>query len=130
MTNPRLRIPADVAMQMDPRNTPYNPKQVYEDPWAMLEVMQEPIPPGSGTCPTDPPMNIHPVTALNHQIGGDHYTNMAIQPVEFFIANNIPFVEGAIIKYVCRYKQKNGVEDLKKARHFIDILIESQNNAV
>lgn len=49
---------------------------------------------------------------------------MKIQPVEFIHANGIGFCEGAIIKYVTRHKSKNGIEDLLKARHFIDLLIE------
>lgn len=61
---------------------------------------------------------------LSVQEGGGHYKSMKIQPVEFIHANNIPFIEGAVIKYLCRHKNKNGVEDLKKAKHFIDLLIE------
>ena len=49
---------------------------------------------------------------------------MSIQPVEYILANKIPFIEGAVIKYVSRWQAKNGVQDLKKARHFLDILIE------
>lgn len=58
------------------------------------------------------------------QVGGNHYKKMPIQPVEFAYANNIPFIEGCIIKYVCRWKDKGGIEDLRKAKHFLDILIE------
>lgn len=61
--------------------------------------------------------------ALNKQEGGKHYKHYVIQPVEFIKANNIPFIEGNIIKYVCRWKSKNGLEDLLKARHYIDLLI-------
>jgi len=67
-----------------------------------------------------------PINALQVQIAGDHYKTMKIQPVEYIMANNLDFCEGNIIKYVSRYKNKNGVEDLKKARHFLDILIEQQ----
>jgi hypothetical protein len=61
---------------------------------------------------------------LKIQIGGKHYRDFKIQPVEFIYANNIPFIEGNIIKYTCRYKAKNGVEDLEKVRHYINLLIE------
>lgn len=57
------------------------------------------------------------------QIGGSHYKHLKIQPTEFIHANNIGFIEGNIIKYVIRHKDKNGLEDLKKARHYIDLLI-------
>ena len=58
------------------------------------------------------------------QVGGDHYKNMKIQPTEYNLANEIPFVEGNIIKYVTRWKNKGGLEDLQKAKHYLDWLIE------
>jgi len=64
--------------------------------------------------------------ALDSQVGGNHYKSMRIQPLEYCIANNIPFVEGCVIKYVSRWKSKGGVADLQKARHMLDVLIESQ----
>ena len=64
------------------------------------------------------------MTALNEQIGGSHYKDMKIQPVQFIHANGIGFIEGAVIKYLCRWRVKNGVQDLLKARHFLDLLIE------
>jgi len=63
----------------------------------------------------------------NKQVGGNHYDRMKIQPITFIVDNDIPFIEGNIIKYVCRWKDKGGVEDLKKAKHYLDILI--SNNA-
>jgi hypothetical protein len=66
------------------------------------------------------------MSALETQIGGSHYRDMVIQPVEYILANGIGFVEGSIIKYVSRYKAKGGVEDLRKARHFLDLLIEHE----
>lgn len=60
------------------------------------------------------------------EVGGDHYRKMKIQPIEFITANGLNFCEGNIIKYVARHKQKNGKEDLLKARHYIDLLIESE----
>ena len=65
-----------------------------------------------------------PQLALNKQVGGNHYKHFTIQPVEFIIKNNIPFLEGNVIKYVVRHGFKNGVEDLKKAKHYIDLAIE------
>lgn len=58
------------------------------------------------------------------QIGGDHYKKLAIQPFEYNTANGIGFAEGCAIKYLTRWKDKGGIEDLRKARHFIDLLIE------
>ena len=62
------------------------------------------------------------------QIGGDHYSSMKIQPIEFIQANNIPFAEGSVIKYMCRWRKKGGIEDLKKAKHFIDLIIQNEED--
>ena len=63
--------------------------------------------------------------ALNTQVGGNHYQKLTIQPVEFIVKNNIPFLEANVIKYVVRYKDKNGLEDLNKAKHYLEMLIEN-----
>ena len=67
------------------------------------------------------------VTALDIQVGGDHYKNLAIQPAEYIYANNIGFFEGNVIKYVSRWRQKNGIADLEKASHYIDLWIELES---
>ena len=64
--------------------------------------------------------------ATSKQVGGDHYAVMKIQPIEFILANELGFCEGNVIKYLCRYKRKNGLEDLKKARQYLDFLIERE----
>jgi hypothetical protein len=65
-------------------------------------------------------------SALDIQVGGGHYKSYAIQPVEFIHKNKIPYIEGCAIKYLCRWREKGGVEDLKKARHYLDLLIEME----
>lgn len=70
-----------------------------------------------------------PESALQQQVGGGHYKQMAIQPVEFIHRNGIGFCEGAAIKYLARWRNKNGIEDLRKARHFIDLLIEMEQTS-
>lgn len=60
---------------------------------------------------------------LQSQVGGSHYKDLKIQPIEFIHANNIPFCEANAIKYLCRHRNKNGKQDLLKARHYIDLLI-------
>lgn len=67
-----------------------------------------------------------PAAAMATQVGGGHYKDMAIQPIEYIHKNGIGFVEGAVIKYVSRWRKKNGLEDLRKARHMIDLLIEME----
>lgn len=64
------------------------------------------------------------MSALDVQVAGNHYKSMKIQPVEFIHANNIPYLEGNVIKYISRWRGKNGVADLEKAKHYIDLLIE------
>lgn len=73
--------------------------------------------------------NKKPPSAMDRQEGGKHYKSMAIQPVEYIFKNDIGFIEGSVIKYVTRWKSKGGVEDLKKARHFLDMLIEMSDVA-
>ena len=62
------------------------------------------------------------------QVGGDHYKSKNIQPWDFIAANGIGYFEGNIVKYVCRWKDKNGIEDLYKARHYLEKLIELETN--
>lgn len=64
--------------------------------------------------------------AFDIQVGGDHYKRMKIQPTEYILANNMEFCEGNIIKYISRWRFKNGIEDLKKVIHYAEILIENE----
>ena len=61
--------------------------------------------------------------ATDTQVGGNHY-KLPIQPIEYIHKNNLGFIEGNIIKYVSRHRAKNGKEDLLKAKHYIDLLIQ------
>lgn len=58
------------------------------------------------------------------QVGGQHYRKLAIQPWDFIAANNLGFFEGSVISYVTRWRDKGGVEDLRKAVHYLQKLIE------
>ena len=69
------------------------------------------------------------ISAFDSQVGGSHYKVMAIQPTEYIVKNGLNFVEGNIIKYVTRYKIKGGLEDLKKAQHYLSILIELEESS-
>ncbi len=64
---------------------------------------------------------------LKEQVGGDHYSKLAIQPVTYINANGLSYLQGNVIKYVTRYKDKNGLQDLEKAKHYIDMLIELED---
>lgn len=65
-------------------------------------------------------------SALDKQVGGSHYKKHAIQPIEFIHANGIGFCEGNAIKYLVRWQDKGGVGDLRKAMHYIELLIEME----
>lgn len=62
--------------------------------------------------------------ALDNQVGGNHYKDLKIQPVEYILENGLGFLEGNVVKYITRHKAKNGIEDVKKAKHYCEMLIE------
>lgn len=61
---------------------------------------------------------------LETQVGGNHYKGWKIQPLEYIMQNDLSYCEANVVKYVSRWRTKNGLEDLKKAEHYIQILIE------
>jgi hypothetical protein len=63
------------------------------------------------------------VDALMKQVGGNHYASMAIQPVEFIVANNLTFLEGNVVKYISRHHAKNGADDVRKAIHYCELIL-------
>lgn len=63
-------------------------------------------------------------SALDEQVGGDHYRKLGIQPIELIRDINANFFQGNVIKYVTRYKDKNGVKDLEKAKHYLELMRE------
>lgn len=66
------------------------------------------------------------VKAKDTQIGGEHYKGMAIQPTEFIHKNNIGFIEGNIIKYAVRHRNKGKAEDVRKIIHYANLLLEME----
>lgn len=64
--------------------------------------------------------------ASDVQVGGNHYKDCAIQPVDYILENGLGYLEGNVIKYVTRHDKKNGLQDLEKARHYIDLIIEKK----
>lgn len=60
------------------------------------------------------------------QVGGDHYKDKAIEPIDYILANGLSFCEGNVVKYITRYKDKNGIEDLEKAKQYIEFLIDDE----
>ena len=61
---------------------------------------------------------------LEKQVKGDHYKRFIIQPAEFINANNLAYAEGNVIKYVCRHRFKGKKEDIEKAIHYLEMIIE------
>ncbi|NIT61744.1 MAG: DUF3310 domain-containing protein [Aliifodinibius sp.] len=58
----------------------------------------------------------------------EHYTQWLIEPFTFIFLNQLPFAEGNVVKYICRWRKKDGLQDLKKARRIIDMMIEMEEN--
>ena len=64
------------------------------------------------------------------QVGGNHYESLPIQPTDYIHHNGLGFIAGNIVKYVTRYKFKNGLEDLRKAQHYLNQLIDYEQKAM
>ena len=72
------------------------------------------------------------MSSKDKQVGGGHYKDMPIQPIDFILKNGLGFCEGNVIKYISRHKAKNGPEDVRKAIHYCEMLLETyddENNA-
>ncbi|MCC8119511.1 MAG: DUF3310 domain-containing protein [Bacteroidales bacterium] len=64
--------------------------------------------------------------ATDTQVGGNHYKDMAIQPIEYIVKNELGFCEANIVKYVSRHKAKNGAEDIRKVIHYAQLILQFQ----
>ena len=69
------------------------------------------------------------MSSLDEQVGGNHYKDLKIQPIEFIMSNGLGWCEGNCVKYVTRYKQKGQKQDIEKAIHYLNILLESLNGS-
>lgn len=69
-------------------------------------------------------------TALNMQVDGNHYKDYAIQPIQYCMANNLNACQSNIVKYITRYKDKNGVKDLLKIKHYVDLILQLEYGIV
>ena len=68
-------------------------------------------------------------SSLEEQVGGKHYRNMKIQPAEFINENKLLFAEGNAIKYICRHQSKGKAEDIEKAMHYLEMILERDYDA-
>jgi len=66
------------------------------------------------------------MSALDKQEGGDHYKNLMIQPITYIHANDLDFLQGNVVKYITRHKDKNGAADVRKALHYCQLILELQ----
>lgn len=62
------------------------------------------------------------------QVGGSHYKKLPLQPIEYVLVNGLGYCEGNVVKYVSRWRDKGGVEDLRKAKQYLDFLIDHELN--
>ena len=67
-----------------------------------------------------------PFEALRKQVSGSHYADQAIEPIDYVMANDLGYCEGNVVKYVTRHKLKNGKEDILKAIHYLEFILEFQ----
>ena len=68
------------------------------------------------------------MSSLDVQEGGGHYKKMPIQPIEYIQKNGLGFIEGNIVKYITRHREKNGAEDVRKIIHYCELLLELEYN--
>lgn len=87
-----------------------------KDTQALKELLNQSQCPDTGS--------INSQSALSRQVGGDHYKTLAIQPIEYTLANNLGFCEGNIVKYITRYAAKGGAADIDKVIHYAQLLKE------
>lgn len=66
------------------------------------------------------------MSALDKQVAGSHYSTLKIQPIEYIWANGLPFIEGNVVKYITRHRSKGGADDIRKAIHFCELLLEME----
>ena len=70
------------------------------------------------------------IKPMDNQVGGNHYSKLAIGPAEYCQKNRLNYCESAVIKYVTRHRDKNGAEDIRKAMHFLEMLLELEYGLV
>jgi len=68
------------------------------------------------------------MTALDKQVGGNHYREKSIQPITYIHANNLSFCSGNVVKYITRYKDRGGADDVRKALHYCQLILELEYN--
>lgn len=68
------------------------------------------------------------VSSLNKQVGGSHYKDCAIEPIEYIMANNLGYCEGNVVKYITRHAAKGGIDDIDKVIHYCELLKELKYN--
>ena len=64
--------------------------------------------------------------ASNKQVGGSHYKDCVIQPIDYIVENNLDFLEGNVVKYITRHRTKGGIEDIRKVIHYAELILEKK----
>ena len=130
-------VPGDWVVQVKTRQEPCyarKPRIASEWSWRIIggggditafKPVSRPDMPSVAECATE-----ETASALDVQEGGDHYKKLKIQPMEYSMANGLDACQHTIIKYVTRFRDKGGIEDLRKAKHCIDMLIEFEAEAL
>ena len=114
LTDEPANLVSAARCSMKPKKRPRSVKAVYEQKKAApIEIVSTPE-----------EEEVFAMIANSQQVGGDHYRDKAIQPWDYIASNELGYLEGNIVKYVSRWRNKGGVEDLKKAQHYLSKLIE------
>ena len=113
------------ANEGEPGACPYNAEKGMLECTLGLEVQHfTDVDPGN---PLTVPSSVTQ-SALNVQVGGEHYKNLAIQPVAYIHANNLSFLEGNVVKYITRHKTKNKAQDIRKVIHYAQLILQLEYN--
>lgn len=113
------------ANEGEPGACPYNAEKGMLECTLGLEVQHfTDVDPGN---PLTVPSSVTQ-SALNVQVGGEHYKNLAIQPVAYIHANNLSFLEGNVVKYITRHKTKNKAQDIRKIIHYCTLILQLEYN--
>lgn len=125
-----LRLNESTA-RMPLGRTTFEPKRRYgpdlTDARARLRAMAGPEAYNEPMTPDDIPAPT--ASAMDTQVGGDHYKKLKIQPMEYSMANGLDACQHSVVRYVTRFRDKGGIQDLEKAKHCIDMLIEFEGKS-
>lgn len=119
------RVDSELESEMETLLDEVEFKDPFDQPMYEARRIQKYKEPVLSTAPA-PPTPPAPKQALDVQVGGDHYKRLAIQPMEYSVRNNLDPLQHTAIKYITRHKDKDGVVDIDKAIHCLELIKQMQ----